>query len=786
MSIRFPWLVLIPLFAGTSLAQSTLPVKLAPLPSGSPMSQVAPPAPGSSSALLVGGSDACANCDLIGGTGTFALNCAAATTGIEGQSNAACLFFGTTGIANDVWFCWAATFTGLMSLSTCGATAMDTKMAVYPSAGCPTSGPLACNDDACSALQSTLCCPVTAGTIYAIQIGVYPGSAPGTGTFTISQATTCCQSPTIVTQPQDATACNGGSTTLSVAASGTGPISYQWYRNGGAVGGATSTTFSTSTAGTYFVTVTNACSAITSVTVTVSVANTPSSTISPVGVAGCPNSLGATLTATASGGGPYTYQWTRNGIPISGATASSYGTGPPSASTIGVYRVIVTNACGSATSLNSCSMSMYDPVTITLQPVSQALCTGGSVSFSVTATGQPTISYQWKRNGFPISGAISPSYSISPVATSDSASYTCTCTNTCGPVTSSAAALTVQPTTAITSWPTDQTVCEGSTLNLDFTAVGGTPLNVEWRNPQGGVPSGTTHLTLAPVTLANSGQWRCVAASPCGGLVEKTFVLTVLAAVSILTQPVSTSVCVGSVVSFSVTATGAATISYQWKRNGVAIGGATASTYSIGSAGVLDDGSYTCTCTNTCGSATSDPAILTILTSQSIVSFCHCDVGNGPCFATSSSTPGNPAPNSAPGRGCVNSLAGSVGARLDASGVASVNSDSLVLTATGVSPGPILLYQSNSSTTALFNMDGLWCLGGTSVLLCATTSGVPGGFSANTATFPNTVCPTGLASLGSVVGGATCVYQVRYKDYSAWCTSNTVNSTNALSIVWCP
>lgn len=81
--------------------------------------------------------------------------------------------------------------------------------------------------------------------------------------------------------------------------------------------------------------------------------------------------------------------------------------------------------------------------------------------------------------------------------------------------------------------------------------------------------------------------------------------------VSITGQPASTNTCPGAGVSFSVSAGGGGTISYQWRRNGTNIVGATSSTYSIVSyiPGV-HAGTYDCVVTNVCSSLTSNPATL--------------------------------------------------------------------------------------------------------------------------------------------------------------------------------
>ena len=130
--------------------------------------------------------DDCASPMVISGNGPHAFDLTLASTGSQGQSEGLCYSFGTTGIDNDVWFQWTAGATGTATMSTCAGATFDTKIAAYPSGGCPTSGSaLACNDDACS-LQSSIDIPVTAGTTYLLQVGTFPGAAGGAGSFDIT------------------------------------------------------------------------------------------------------------------------------------------------------------------------------------------------------------------------------------------------------------------------------------------------------------------------------------------------------------------------------------------------------------------------------------------------------------------------------------------------------------------------------------------------------------------------------------------------------------------------
>jgi len=134
---------------------------------------------------MVGGADSCATPDAISGTGPF--NFTTGTTGAEGQANATCLFFGQTGISNDVWFTWTAGSTGNATLSLCGGATIDSKVAVYNGSGCPGAAPIACNDDSCG-LQSQLAFSATNGNQYTVQLGNFPGATGGSGTFTINVA----------------------------------------------------------------------------------------------------------------------------------------------------------------------------------------------------------------------------------------------------------------------------------------------------------------------------------------------------------------------------------------------------------------------------------------------------------------------------------------------------------------------------------------------------------------------------------------------------------------------
>jgi hypothetical protein len=230
------------------------------------------------------------------------------------------------------------------------------------------------------------------------------------------------------------------------------------------------------------------------------------------------------------------------------------------------------------------------------------------------------LSYQWRKNGVAITGATSASYTTPAETTSDSgALFSVVVTNSVGSITSNNATLTVNPdpvAPSITGQPASQTIFAGQTATFSVTASGTAPLSYQWQKNGASIGGATSSSYTTPAeTMADNGaQFSVVVSNSAGTATSNNAILTVNAvAPSITAQPASRTITAGQTATFSVTASGTAPLSYQWQKNGVAIGGATSSSYTTPAETTADNGAqFNVVVSNSGGSATSNAAILTV------------------------------------------------------------------------------------------------------------------------------------------------------------------------------
>ena len=244
----------------------------------------------------------------------------------------------------------------------------------------------------------------------------------------------------------------------------------------------------------------------------------------------------ATFAVAASGAGPLTYQWQKNGADIGGATSSSYTTPPVTATDSGIsYRAIVSNSSGTVASEAATLIVSEATVApaITAQPASQSVIVGQPAIFTVLANGTAPLSYQWQKNGSNISGATAATYTTPATTTGDSGStYRAVVSNSAGSVTSSAATLTVNAAAvapSITTQPTNLTVTAGQAATFIVVASGTAPLSYQWQKNGTNISGATlaTYTTLATTAGDSGSSYRVVVSNSAGTATSNAATLTV-------------------------------------------------------------------------------------------------------------------------------------------------------------------------------------------------------------------------------------------------------------------
>ena len=190
---------------------------------------------------------------------------------------------------------------------------------------------------------------------YAVQItNTYGSILSSNATLTVNPLVP----PWIISQPTNQTVLAGDTTSFSVSAGGTPPLSYQWNFNGTNIAGATDaaltlTNVSLSQSGNYSVLVTNFGGSILSSNATLTVLTLPPTIIQEPTNRTTFVGGNATFYAAASGTAPLIYQWQFNGTNVSGATNTALILVNVQLSSAGNYAMLVTNNYGSILSSNA-------------------------------------------------------------------------------------------------------------------------------------------------------------------------------------------------------------------------------------------------------------------------------------------------------------------------------------------------------------------------------------------------------------------------------------------------
>ena len=499
---------------------------------------------------------------------------------------------------------------------------------------------------------------------YAVRVSNAAGSVPSQ-----SAVLTVTVPAQVSAAGQDLVISVGQPLNLTVNASGTPPLTYQWYRNGILIDGATAPSFSVASAqlgdsGKYTVIINNIVGPISGPVFNVTA-------IDPVVIVSHPQSLQAKqgdevrLSVGVSGTGPFKYVWELNGAAFRETSKPELILPGVQVNAAGNYRVRVSNGVSEAVSTDA-ALTVIGQAKLTGLPKILRVAIGSDLVLHVVAEGTAPYIYQWQLNGENIVGATTDTYRIPNIQSPDGGTYSVTVTDGGGATTSDLTnVIVITPDLGLAdnvggASPTSAPSGDGSGHNVGASAEPGEPSHgggrpakrsvwMAWNSPGTGIASfgtrGSGFDTILAVYKGAPGSLIQVASDEdSGGFLTSATSFNTEAGVLyyvavdgfegaqgaiglrwswtqtsepqpvIATEPQSRTVLLGQTATFSVVAQSpsGSPLSYQWFLDGVAIGGANSATFTVPSAGGGDVGDYRVDVTNPGGTVRSSVAILQI------------------------------------------------------------------------------------------------------------------------------------------------------------------------------
>lgn len=193
---------------------------------------------------------------------------------------------------------------------------------------------------------------------------------------------------------------------------------------------------------------------------------------------------------------------------------------------------------------------------ITGQPVAQSVPTGQPITLNVGVSALATVSYQWRKNGQPIAGATSSTYTVSSTFPGDSGSYDVIVSSRANTVISFPARIAVVSPLIVVRQPEGQAVELGGSFTLSVAATGAGAVTYQWRKDNRPLPGATgAALFVSRATRSDTGSYDVmiadgVSAAVSGAAEISTFATARISNLSIRSRagPRSQPLVVGFVV----------------------------------------------------------------------------------------------------------------------------------------------------------------------------------------------------------------------------------------------
>lgn len=416
-----------------------------------------------------------------------------------------------------------------------------------------------------------------------------------------------------VTRPASITVPLGQTAAFSVSATGTGTLTYQWFKNGVAINGATSSSYTTpptvagDTGSLFTITVTDSAGSVTSLPATLNVQVPPLLAGSLVSSSATPPYNSSVFLVPTFSGGTAVIGSTGVGssdITNSAVSGGSYPT--PLLTSPTTFTLTVTDSKGNVVS-TTCLVTPGAVSISSISPGNQTLAPG-QIPFSATATGGATNNLTWTATGGTFTGNVW-------TAPTTAGTYTITATSVDQPSVSVTTTITISAP-VINTQPQSQHICTSSGLLLSVIASYAT--SYQWKFNGTAIPGATSSTySVASASSANVGNYSVTVTNGVSSVTSN--VATIALGSSITSNPASSSLHPTQVAAFSVAGQGVGSLAYQWYQipsggtTGVAVSGATSPNYTTPPVDLSYDGSqYYATVADSCGTLTSTDATLAV------------------------------------------------------------------------------------------------------------------------------------------------------------------------------